>query len=466
MESNYNNKDFEQFVKQNADQYRMFPSEKVWRSIHSALHTRRRWYGIAFGLLLLTGGAVTWVMLSSPPKDQQASDNPVLPEQINNSVVQKKIQVPVLLKQSAQSIKRNIPFNTNTNDQQTDLFSSDLVNTSTTITEKLPAAVSPIEAKIVSTPVFVYNYNKETSVYKPIKLSITGYAIDNNKEIPGPGKQKETSAAENNIKETKDIYSLSIERVANSPKLAAGRKRISWELFFTPTISYRKLVENKAFLREAQLQTINSPFTYAGWYDINSVVTHKPDMGLELGFAAGYPLSKNLKLTAGLQFNVSKYDIRAFIYPNEVTTIALNTGSGTNSVSAISNYRNLEGYRPSWLHNLYLSASLPVGTQLKLTGNKKNYLGIGGTVQPTYILGDRAYLLSTDFKNYAEIPWLIRRWNLTTSFEVFAGYSTGKIKWKVGPQVRYQWLSSFQEKYPVKEHLFDFGLKVGILLNQ
>jgi len=61
---------------------------------------------------------------------------------------------------------------------------------------------------------------------------------------------------------------------------------------------------------------------------------------------------------------------------------------------------------------------------------------------------------------------LIRKWNVNSSFETFAAYSTGKINWKVGPQVRYQLLSSFQEKYPVKEHLFDFGLKVGIMLNK
>jgi hypothetical protein len=40
MESNYSNRDFEQFVKQNADEYRMFPSEKVWNGVHNALHTR------------------------------------------------------------------------------------------------------------------------------------------------------------------------------------------------------------------------------------------------------------------------------------------------------------------------------------------------------------------------------------------------------------------------------------------
>ena len=69
MENN-NNRDFEQFVKQNADQYRMFPSEKVWNGIHNSLHTRRRWYGFGLTLLLLTTGVVTWVMLANSGKNK------------------------------------------------------------------------------------------------------------------------------------------------------------------------------------------------------------------------------------------------------------------------------------------------------------------------------------------------------------------------------------------------------------
>src|ERR1044071_5237561 len=72
MESNFRNRDFEQYVKQNADQYRMFPSEKIWKNIHSTLHTRRRWYGFGLALLLLlTVTAVTWVMVSYPVSKNQ-----------------------------------------------------------------------------------------------------------------------------------------------------------------------------------------------------------------------------------------------------------------------------------------------------------------------------------------------------------------------------------------------------------
>src|SRR5687767_6211220 len=72
MESNYRNKDFEQYVKQNADQYRMFPSEKIWKNIHGTLHTRRKWYGAGLALLLLsTVTAVTWVMVSYPVSENK-----------------------------------------------------------------------------------------------------------------------------------------------------------------------------------------------------------------------------------------------------------------------------------------------------------------------------------------------------------------------------------------------------------
>jgi hypothetical protein len=40
------------------------------------------------------------------------------------------------------------------------------------------------------------------------------------------------------------------------------------------------------------------------------------------------------------------------------------------------------------------------------------------------------------------------------------------MKWQVGPQVRYQLLSSFVSKYPVKENLFDFGMRVGVTLSK
>jgi hypothetical protein len=75
-------------------------------------------------------------------------------------------------------------------------------------------------------------------------------------------------------------------------------------------------------------------------------------------------------------------------------------------------------------------------------------------------------MLSTDYKNYTEVPWLSRKWNVNTSIETYVAYSTGKMNWQIGPQVRYQLLSSYISKYPLKENLFDFGLRIGMSINK
>lgn len=263
--------------------------------------------------------------------------------------------------------------------------------------------------------------------------------------------------------ETKDEYPYTIESVVNSYR-AQRKNKVSFQVFFTPTVSYRKLSENKSYLRS--VEPGNLPPSLTPLYDVNNIVTHKPDIGFELGVAAKYPLTEKLKVRGGVQFNINRYDIKAFNSHTEIATIALNNGNrGVQSLSASTNYSNMNGYKTNWLQNFYFQVSAPVGVEYKLKGDKNMYFGVAGTVQPTYILGDRAYLISSDYKNYAEVPWLIRRWNVGTNFETFVSYSTGKLQWQVGPQVRYQLLSSFVSKYPVKENLFDFGLKVGVTIN-
>jgi hypothetical protein len=454
MESNFNNRDFEQFVKQNADQYRMFPSEKVWRGIHNTLHTRKRWYGIGLIFLLLTIGTVTWVMVSSPGKDQPVAVNQTTISS-NNPATDQKAGTAI------KSTNKTLFVPSADNWQKNPAPAIMIANPGNKLKNELIGI--PDNGSETANEIIGNKYASGITIgMVPVNIHYIDIIKDDNREFE-LGKNNEIIATENNSGEAKDIYPLSIESVVNSFK--NNRKKISWQIYFAPTISYRRLAENKAFLSSPQSN--NNPYSYAALYDVNSAVTHKPDMGFELGFGAGYSISTHFKIIGGLQFNVSKYDIRAYTYPTELATIALRSGNGSrSSVSTPTNYRNFDGYKTNWLHNLYLSASAPFGAEVKLKGDNKTYLGISGTIQPTYILGDRAYMISTDYKNYVEVPQLIRRWNVSTSFETFAGYSTGKLNWKIGPQVRYQLLSSFQKKYPVKEHIFDFGLKVGIMLNQ
>jgi hypothetical protein len=255
---------------------------------------------------------------------------------------------------------------------------------------------------------------------------------------------------------------LTIESVTNLFQRLHKQSKMSVSFFITPTVSYRKLAENKSYM-SAVPQSTASP-NYAALYDINDAVTHKPNIGLELGVAAKYPVATNVRIQGGLQFNVNRYDIKAFSnYNNMPATLALSNGS--TGVRATT-YSNFSGNNSDWLHNLYFQVSAPVGLEVKFGKSERTQFGIASTIQPTYMLGDRVYLISSDYKNYVEVPWLIRRWNINTALETFVSYSSRKVNWQIGPQVRYQLLSSFVDHYPVKEHLFDFGLKVGISLNK
>src|SRR5688500_8356226 len=54
MKRNFYTDDFEDLIREKADQYRMYPSEKVWKEINRSLHSRRKWYWSGF-ILLLSG---------------------------------------------------------------------------------------------------------------------------------------------------------------------------------------------------------------------------------------------------------------------------------------------------------------------------------------------------------------------------------------------------------------------------
>lgn len=482
MESNFNNKDFEHFVKQNADQYRMFPSEKVWEGIHNTLHTRRRWYGIGLTLLLLTTGIVTWVMLLSPSGKNQSLATTTAKSLSSKKTIDQKSKTSEAIiiapgKSATPGITIGRPGNLPNNLFLADITpvasKEDPVLSAATQKEEQPiaspAVVIPAETMLSQAPVYTSREVIVNKIIPAVTITAPEKAINYNSASDESHKLKEeTTVADENVSaEKKDIYPLSIESVVNSYQRIGKRKKLTFQAYFLPTVSYRKLIENKPFIANTQQIAGSSPLNYVvATNDVNEVVTHKPDIGLELGFNVGYPIGKNVRFTTGLQLNISKYDIKAYRYQTEQARIALTNNNGSASVSTIeTNYRNFESYtKADWLSNFYLSASMPVGLEVNVTNPRKTYLGIGGTIQPTYILRDRAYLLSTDFKNYAKVPDLTRNWNVSTSFEVFAGYTTGKLRWKVGPQVRYQLLSSFEKKYPVKEHLIDFGLKVGVML--
>ena len=43
-ESNFYSDEFAQLIREKTEQYKMYPSEKVWKGVHNSLHTKRKWF--------------------------------------------------------------------------------------------------------------------------------------------------------------------------------------------------------------------------------------------------------------------------------------------------------------------------------------------------------------------------------------------------------------------------------------
>lgn len=444
MQRKINHDDFERFLQENADQVRMYPSSAIWKNISKDLNRRKRRLVAFVAALMITvsaGGYLLWNEFSTTPTENNQVSSP---SKKNPSIISqhRTASATPYLKQNKKKAPLQLSRPNNGNPDNplltiqpvyTDKIIKDRENLLAFMQEELTPAI-----RISGATNEIIALQRRTGITNSFLINEHSQSI---KDIPV---QLDSVKAE--------------EVVAN---LKTKERKLNWQIFFSPNISYRKLSENKSYARPASSPA--SAFNYL--YDVNNAVTHKPNIGFELGITSKYTISRSTKLRAGFQFNVSRYDIKAFNYVPEVATIALNNGYGVDFVNTISNYRNFNGGKTNWLKNFYFQASVPVGVEVKVTGNNKMHVGVASTLQPTYVIGDRAYLITNDYKNYAELPWLIRRWNVNTNLETFVSYSTGKTKWQVGPQVRYQLLSSFVSEYPVKENLFDFGLKVGVTLN-
>ena len=465
MERQINNGDFEKLLRDNANQYRMYPSEKVWKGIHSSLHTRRRWYGLTAAIMLLVTGSIVSIIIYS---DKRGKNNLTSQKNIsvqNNSQKQTLSTVSNETKTFTPAINEIKPADHHTSNL-TELYSDGPVFKTPTggINHSNVVLNSNLSSKNDRDAFESNTYNKNETISESPFSTDLNLLKQNSSEvvlIDDIATNEKTITDQSRVDENteKEIHDAVSALASQNILLVKPKKqsKVTAQVFFTPTVSYRKLKENK------------NVYAGSGFYvptiDLNNIVKHKPGMGLEFGIEGKYKMNKKLSLTTGLQFNINRYDILAYSHPTEIATVALTSSYGVvDSLATLSNYRN-SGTSANWLENFYFQVAVPVGVEVILTENKNFKWGLSGTIQPTYVIGDRAYVISSDYKNYGKFPDVMRRWNISTGVGTFVAYSTGRINWQVGPHLRYQHLSSFVSELSVKEKLYAIGLKVGATLN-
>ncbi|ULQ56319.1 PorT family protein [Flavihumibacter rivuli] len=468
MEQHFFEDEFEQFLRETTDNHKMYPSDGVWTRIYRHLHTGRRRIAIGGLLLLFLTGALLLVNTRSPLElsksmtaggDQAQKDNGTLLPDHSDATSHHSLTVDdIIAKLRASSLvppvkleapmalapldlgKAHEPF-----PGENQLFAliggsyqEPPVMQAPQLVQDDPVVINQTEgAKVI--PLFTDD-NYDPSTIQQVEPG----------ELPSSPEISKDEAE-------KDLMTWGATAQVIKLSQRKPRNKLSYQMYFAPNIGYRTLAE------PSQQQTGTYPLAVR-YMDVNQFVSHQPAIGFELGGGVRYQASRTLAFRTGLQLNLTRYSIQAYSYYPEKTTVALTNEFGyrTDTLVSTSNIRNMGGTDLEQIQNQYLQVAIPIGAELKLFGDSKFQVNLSGALMPSYLLNTDVKMLSSDLTNYVNEPSLLRRWNLASAVEAFVSYETHGVRWQVGPQFRYNLLSSYKKQYPIKENLMEYGLKIGV----
>ena len=439
MEKNFYPDNFEKYIKSHADQFRMTPSKKVWHGLYNDLHPGRRWPSITMSLVFIFALVIIGHLnsnnqyQSSSTLNKLSALNKISTEKTNSlsstteenktsntGNLNKNIAAADVIKPAS-----NFKGNYSAADAQVKIFSTGKSNdiedkSSTNIT------TNPADASLNSS----LEDDQENLLLQ--NAAPVNHQIENIAPLLNNGKGKE-----NTVEKLLSTQSFTVAKIAKVRKNPAV-----FNYFVTPSFGYRSLSDKS----------------------INNAVTHKIKIGYEAGISMNTRLVNQLRFTSGVQLDYSGYHIKANSTHPTVATLYLNSEIPglANTYSAMSRYSNGSGNDQVTLKNYNFQISSPIGLQYLSKRDDNIEFVTEATLQPSYTFASNAYMLSSDAKNYVTNPDIYRKVNMSTSLSTSVAFKSSAFKWQIGPQFRYQLLSSYLNNYPVKEHLINYGIRLGI----
>lgn len=531
MESNFYSDEFEHLIREKTEQYKMYPSEKVWKGVHSSLHTKRKWF-ITGMFLLVTGTlfmagkelitpnhagpsrkiAAVNPSTANPSKTSETSDES---PSASTFAAFRSIAAPSATGRHSENeeLSDDDPSSANQSYKGLNITISDPVISQPDISEYLSKAVRlPAEAPALPMnarmAVRAENTNPEDRSAEDKSAQDIAGATDNTAAQDSKEAGKEYAEAGNGARGDSRATrvaknGLSVSRTVEGPDVNGGplkdpagtaaknsplntlsealdqqrtnwlqeyalnnlqpsseRGRKLWQLYLAPTVEYRSL--SGGYLNIAKGVVPPS---------LINPVSHNTAYGLEAGGALEYRVTRNLTIKAGVQFNFSRYTINAYVPDQQQGNKVLNSYIGyyQDSLFDMATIRNFKGEKELTLNNDYYQLSAPVGFDLRVLGNERLQFHIGASIQPTYLLYTNAYVISPDHDTYKESSSFpksaspFRKWNFDGGLEAFLTYRVRSITWQVGPELRYQLLSSYNSQYLIGENMRQLGFKIGIV---
>lgn len=494
--------ELEHLLRTSADEMRLRPSAKVWKGINARLQRRKRNYRAAVLLLLLIGLTVGVYITTSTTGSNNNNNNNIIniagaqktpdgnkapnglpattgnnkPVTANTSAAanpQKNTQAVAVSYSPVENAAQPAPLpngnnkNGNTSPNETATVPNNTNNNNVSASGEIP--VMPITETLavaitnnISSVTEPAENNKEESASQQSSSSFTKIQNGQEEHTNGVNNTEKLTAENKNNTKTGARKENKINSKENLPvkditdaaiQVTQKQRRVTTEFYLVPSISYRKLVDSRDPNAAGAISK----------EDFDKAVYHKPSLGLEAGVSWHYRVYDRFRAKAGLQLNYNRFNMKATRAPQtETARIVL---YGNNQVENPSSLRtDNENGLVQWIKNKNLQISIPVGFEVAVTAPSKanTTLNIGTTIQPSYLLGNKNYLLSTDLKNYTTEPSLVRRFNMNLGFETFFAFETKKLRWHMGPQLRYQLFSTYNKEYPYKENLIDYTFKISV----
>ena len=460
--------ELESFLADSAEEVRMYPSDRVWRNIDKELHGTTNWPALTFGAVLTGAFMLAALIFLRPDKDRFA----VATYNSNTSAATTaKTSASVAATELANISYSNLHQNEK---RATAIASNDSFDASIKSETVVDAGAENIADALVENPtntetimLAFNNTSNNNQVEEAEDVSLSQTAIvemvqdEAGIEVITPSNNTVPAQLASFTKPGQELLGSPTHQ---APQVKPTEKSSRWRMqyYAAPSLSYR-LLRNEKISEKDNLP--NGFVPAAAFTDVNTMVNHRNNIGFEAGLAVGYQLNDRVLVRAGLQFNYRSYEINAF--RNDVAVpavVRLSQNALADSLVSYTNISNKRGSEPLQITNRFLQISMPIGIEVAMMRFGKSQVLIGTSLQPTYNLNQNAWLLTSDYLQYVKEPVLMRNFNLNSAVEFFYRFqSKNGLQWQVGPQIRYQLLSTATNAYPVREHLIDYGIKFGVM---
>ena len=501
MEIKFDMDNFEHSLKQHADQFSMIPSKRVWNGVYNSLHPGSKWPSITMVLIFLLtlvgigplNNTSKNIILTSPDNTQQSITEENESNLFSMNTLQKRengfsekgppakvvelenyvavngrdnSNSPVKSISSSHSVEKNDYTN------KSGLKNTEIDN-SAVHKEEIAKSLKKIPNAIV---VNIQDYKKDLAtiskestpeIDNPLLSNYTfdlkdNFNPDDQRSLAFLIKTNPGKPVLIKIEDGKQDSEGNTQTELNQPlkQVTKGNGKTTWIFFATPSVSTTYFTGEDYEIYNPALNS--SPLVINPNQGRNSM-RFNARLGLNLGAEINHAFSDGWEIISGAQISYSGYNILAHkVHP---TFSYLYLKEGANSIMPhkyITYYGSGLGLDEVVLHNNSLQLSVPVGIKHSVWKNNNLEIKIGTSVQPSLLLNGRAYILSTDGRNYVTDDQLMRTVNVIGEFNSSISFQGDKVKWHVGPVVRYQALSTYKKNYPVNEHLIDYGIRIGI----